>query len=65
MKFYIAERIEQVHQVQGPEIIALLLQDMCLLHGFSSEAATLLVQEKVQDSLNILKVLIGKNIDDT
>ena len=46
-----------VHRAQGPEIMALKLQDMYTLLGYSPEAAKL-------DSPDRLRVLTDKNVDD-
>ena len=53
-----------VHKEQGPEIVALIFQDMYIWLGFSPEAAKLLVREQGLDSLERRRVLTNKNIDD-
>ena len=44
--------------------MALWLQDMYILLGFSSEAAKLIVREQGLDSPDMLKVLMDKNVND-
>ena len=60
----VTQRIQQVHQEQGPEIMALWLQDTYIWLVFSPEAAKLLVREKGLDSPERLKVLTNKKIND-
>ena len=57
-------KIQWVHQDQGPEIMALWLQDMYIWLGFSPEAAKLLIREQGLDSPERLRDLTNKNIDD-
>ena len=49
--------IKQVHRNQGPEIIALQLQDMYLQFGFSPEAARLLIREQGLDDEMIAEMI--------
>ena len=44
--------------------LALWLQDMYILMGFSPEAAKLLIREKELNSLERMRVLINKNVDE-
>ena len=56
--------ILQVHRAQGPEIMALKLQNMYIWLGFSPKAAKLLIREQGLDNPNRLRVLTNKNVDD-
>ena len=58
------KNIQRVHREQGPEIVALWLQDMYIQLGFSPKAARLLVREQGQDSPERLRVLTDKNVND-
>ena len=58
------QRIQWVHQEQGPEIMALWLQDMYIWLGFSPKAAKLLIKEQGLDSSERLRVLTDTNVDD-
>ena len=64
MNHKVAERIEQVHWVRGPAIMALWLQDMYLQFGFGSEAVRLLARERGLDSTERLRVFTVKNVND-
>ena len=64
MNHKVVKIIEQVHQAQGPEIMALWLQDMYLQLEFSPEAARLLIREQGLDSPERLRVLTDKNVND-
>ena len=58
------KRILQVHRAQGPETMALKLQNMYIWPGFSPKAAKLLVREQGLDNADSLRVLTDKNDDD-
>ena len=60
----VLQRIQQVHQERGPKIMALWLQDMYILLGFSHKAAKLLIREQGVDRTERPRVLTNKNIDD-
>ena len=64
MNHRVLERIKWVHQLQGPENMALWLHDMYLWLGFSPEAVKLLVREQGLDSPERLRDLTNKNADD-
>ena len=53
-----------VHRAQGQEIRALWLQDLYIRHGYSPEAAKLLIREQGLDSPERLRALADKNVDD-
>ena len=52
-----------VHRAQGPEIMALKLQNMYTQLGFSCKAAKLLISEQGLDNPARLRVLTDKNVD--
>ena len=60
----IKQIIQWVHQVQGPETMALRLQDVYIWVGFSPEAAKLLIRKQGLNSSERLRVLTNKNVDD-
>ena len=60
----VSQMIQQVHWEQGPEIMALLLQDMYIWLGFSPNAAKLLIRKQGLDSSERLRVLTNKNVHD-
>ena len=56
--------ILRVHRAQGPEILALKLQDMYIWLGFSPEAVKLLIREIGLDSPERPRALTNKNVND-
>ena len=64
MPHNVMQRIQWVHQEQGPKIIASWLHKMYIWLGFSPKAANLLNEEKETDSPERLRVLTDKNVDD-
>ena len=64
MNCKVTERIERVHHAQGPEIMALWLQDMYLQLKFSPKAARLHIREQGLDSPESFRVLTEKNVND-
>ena len=50
MIYKVAEVIRHIHKAQGPQIMALQLQDMYWWLGFSPKAVKFLVREQVLDS---------------
>ena len=64
MSCKVTARVKRVHWTQGPEIMALWLQDMYLQLRFSPEAARLLIRKQRLDSPERIRVLTDKNDDD-
>ena len=64
MNSKVAGQIEREYQAQGPEIMALRLQDMYMELRFSHDAARLLVREQRLYSPEWHKILTDKNVDD-
>ena len=55
---------QQIDLEQGPEIMALWLQDMYTLLGFSPKAAKLLIKEQELDRPERLRFLTNTNVND-
>lgn len=64
MNCKVTERIELKNQAQGPEFIALCLQDMNRWLRLSQEATRLLMREQGLDDPDRLIVLTDKNNDE-
>ena len=64
MPHNVLKNIQQVHREQGPEIMALWLQDVYIWLGFSPEAAKLLIREQGLVSSESLRVFTSKNLHD-
>ena len=56
MSHKLAKVIKCTHQMQGPEIMGVWLQDMYIELGFSPKAASLLIREQGLDSPEMLQV---------
>ena len=59
----VLQKIQHVHQEQGPEIMTLWLQDMYIWLEFSPKAAKLLIKKQGLDSHERLRVLIDKKVN--